>query len=156
MLFGTNGLETVKENTNVIAEELSPEAQAFIMETAILESATPEDLEAFLESHLETNAAVNEEVLLEKSIVRLDKQAKISRAQKVAVFTIAKEKNDPQFKKLLTVWRMERFLENALLKKYGNEGYRRARKSVESAGRSKSQMVKKAAKNVAKQLNGVR
>lgn len=156
MLFGSNGLESVKENNTVVAEELSPEALSFIMETAIMESASPEDLEIFLESHMETSAAVNEEVLLEKSIVRLDKQAKISRAQKVAVFTIAKEKNDPQFKKLLTVWRMERFLENALFKKYGNEGYRRARKSVESGGRSKSQMVKKAAKNVAKQLNGVR
>ena len=44
---------------------------------------------------------------------------------------IAKEKNDINFKKLLTIWRTERYLEAVLEKKYGNEATRRARKFVQ-------------------------
>lgn len=145
MLFNTTGRT---EN-----EEISLEAQSLILECALQDELTSEEMEAFLESHTDVNIAQGEEILLEKSIVRLDKKAKLSKAQKMAVFTIAKEKNDPKFKKLLTVWRMERFLEGYLDKKYGNEALRRAKKSVNKAAASKSTVIKKAANNVAKQLN---
>jgi hypothetical protein len=144
----------VQESTQeFVAEEMSAEDQALIMEAAILESVTGEELEAFLENQTEVNAAVRDEVVLEKTIVRLDKQAKISKAQKTAVFTIAKEKNDPKYKKLVTVWRMERFLEAELMKKYGNEGMRRAKKAVQNGGKSKSALMKKVARNVGTSLN---
>jgi hypothetical protein len=149
MLFGSNG--NIQPNTEDV---LSTEDQALIFEAAILESLTGEELTAFLESHNEVNAAIRDEVLLEKSIVRLDKKAKTSQAQKMAVFTIAKEKNDPKLKKLLTVWRMERLLEMDLFKKYGNEGLRRAKKAVGNGQKSKSALVKKVANNVNKSLNG--
>lgn len=149
MLFNNNG--SMAQNHE---DRVSPEDHALIMEAAILESATPEELEAFLENHTEVQAAIHDEVLLEKTIVRLDKKARISQAQKVAIFTIAKEKNDPEFKKLVTVWRMERYLEDRLMKKYGNEGLRRAKKTVDKASRSKSNMVKKAATRAKKQWTG--
>lgn len=149
MLFGRRGLEP----TQYHSEEITQESLAMIMEAAMADALTQEELEAFLENYNEVSNAIGEEVLMEKSIVRLDKQAKLSRAQKVAVFTVAKEKNDPLFKKLLTVWRMERFLEAQLFKKYGNEGMRRAKKAMQQGSQSKSNLVKKVAKNLQKQLN---
>jgi len=149
MLFKNNGLV---DNTN---EEVSTEAQALIMEAAMLDVLSEGELNAFLENHTEVNAALRDQVLLEKTIVRLDKKAKLSRAQKVAVFTVAKEKNDPKFKKLVTVWRLERFLEQYLFKKYGNEALRRAKKTMMNAGKSQSALVKKVAANVQSQLHSV-
>ena len=148
MLFSSNG-----RSLPVSEADLTLESQSLIMEAALLENLSAEELEAFLESHTETNAAVRDEVLLEKTIVRLDKKARLSQAQKVAVFTVAKEKNDPLFKKLLTVWRMERFLENQLFRKYGNEGLRRAKKAMMKSSNSTSSLVKKVANNMNKQLN---
>lgn len=63
----------------------------------------------------------------------------------MAIFTIAQEKNDPKFKKLKFLWRTERKLENELGKKYGTEAKRRAKKAVQNAGKSNSNIVKKAA-----------
>jgi hypothetical protein len=136
------------------SEELSTEAQSMIMEGAIMDLTSPEERQAFLENHTEVNAALSDNILLERTIVRLDKNAKISKAQKIAVFTIAKEKKDPKFKKLLTVWRMERFLENYLMKRYGNEALRRAKQSVSNSQHSKSSLIKKVANNLHSQLNG--
>ena len=148
MIFSAAGKpESVRES------ELTPDVTALIVESAMLETLSVEDLDVFMESVDEQQNAQQEEVLVERSIVRLDKQAKLTQAQKTAVFTIAKEKNDPMMKKLITVWRIERALEEKLLRKYGNEGMRRARAAMDKAGNSKSSVVKKAADNVKKQFN---
>jgi hypothetical protein len=150
MLFGSNGkLET----TSVTEGSLTIEDQALILEAAMLDCLSPDELQAFVENHTEVQAALRDEVLLEKTIVRLDKQAKLNRAQKTAVFTVAKERNDPLFKKLITVWRLERYLEGTLLKKYGNEGMRRARTAMSKPAKSKSPSVKKVANRIKNQLN---
>ena len=97
-------------------------------------------------------------VVTEKTIVRLDKKAKLSRAFKTAVFTIAREKKDPKFKKLLTVWKMERTLEAFLMKKYQAEGMKRAKLAVARLGKgkkdTKNAVMAKAAKT-AKKMVGV-
>ena len=97
-------------------------------------------------------------VVTEKTIVRLDKKAKLSRAFKTAVFTIAREKKDPKFKKLLTVWKMERTLEAYLMKKYQAEGMKRAKLAVARLGKNnkdtKKGVIAKAAKT-AKAMAGV-
>lgn len=145
MIFNNSG--NMIEN-----EEISLEAMGYIME-AIMADLSEEDLTMFLESETEQSAAQSENVLLEKSIVRLDKKAKLSKARKMAIFTVAKEKNDPDFKKLMKIWQMERYLEAKLEKKYGNEGLRRARKTVSKAVSSKSKVVKKAADKAKAQFN---
>jgi len=141
-------------NTGRIVEEeaISNEAMAYIIEAAIAD-LPEEDISMFLESETEQSAAMEENVLLERTIVRLDKAAKLSKARKMAIFTIAKEKNDPDFKKLMKIWEMERFLEAKLEKKYGNEGSRRAKKSVAKAANSKSKTVKKAVDKAKAQFN---
>lgn len=97
-------------------------------------------------------------VVTEKTIVRLDKKAKLERAFKTAVFTIAREKKDPKFKKLLTVWKMERALEAYLLKKYQAEGLKRAKLAVARLGKgskkdTKAGVVAKATKTAKAMAN---
>ena len=138
MLFNRNG------GTENSEEILSTEAVNYIMEAFIKETFTEDEMSMFLENQTEVDDAIANNILMEKTIVRLDKKAKLSKATKMAVFTIAKEKNDPKFKKLLTVWKMERYLEAYLEKKYGNEAARRAKKAIsDSANKSSATMIKK-------------
>lgn len=140
MLFNRNGSFETPE------EEISTESVNYIMEAFVTENFTEDELSMFLENQTEVDDALRNNILMEKTIVRLDKKAKLSKATKMAVFEIAKEKNDPKFKKLLTVWKMERFLENHLEKKYGNEAARRAKKAVaNSAKKSNGTLIKKVA-----------
>ena len=148
MLFNNNGYGITNSEENI-----SMEAMAHIVGAIMMEGLSDDELSAFLENQTEVDAALSDNVLLEKTIVRLDKKAKLSKAHKMAIFTLAKEKKDPKFKKLLTVWKMERNLEAYLTKKYGNEALRRAKKAVATSAKSKSSMVKTAANNVKKQLN---
>jgi hypothetical protein len=152
MLFGSNGSLQPKQE-----DELSVEDRSLIMEAALLEAAAPEELQAFLENHNEVNAAIRDEVLLEKTIVRLDKKARLTRAEKVAVFAIAKQKNDIDFKKLMTVWRMERYLEGRLMKKYGAQGMRVARQTMQNASKkSKSPTIKKVTNRITSELSAAK
>jgi hypothetical protein len=48
---------------------------------------------------------------------------------------------------------MERFLENFLFKKYGNEALRRAKKAMYNVQGSHSSVIKKVANSVTNQLN---
>lgn len=149
MIFNNTGSVT----SNFDSEDISLEAQALIMEAAILDSCSSEEVVTLTESASDCNALIRDEIVQERSIVRLDKQAKISKAEKIAVCTIAKEKNDPLYKKLTLVWRMERMLEAKLQKKYGNEALRRAKKAVTNAKRTPATIMKKVTNNVTKQLN---
>lgn len=134
-------------------EELSAESHGLLVEAMLMENLNPDELEALLTSHEDVSALAEEEVVTERTIVRLDKNARLSHLQKMSVFTIAKEKNDPMFNKLLTVWRMERYLESVLNKKYGNEALRRARQSVNKSASSRSNTLKTVAKKVNNQFN---
>lgn len=140
MLFNNKGY-----SDNGASEDMSMDASSYIMEAVMMDTLSNDELSTFLESNTEINSAISDNVLLEKTIVRLDKHAKLSKARKMATFTIAKEKNDPRFKKLLKVWKMERYLEAELDKKYGNEAMKRAKKTVANAQKSKSNTIKKAA-----------
>lgn len=145
MFFNTT---STKSDDQIVAESFSLISQAMI-----LEHTSAEELEAFLSDGTELAHLENEEIVQERTIVKLDKKAKISQAQKMAVFTIAKERNDPKFKKLMTVWRLERTLEAELFRKYGNEGLRRAKKVVEKNRKSKSGLLKTVAKKTETQFN---
>jgi len=149
MLFNKKG-----DIENVTEDVISTEATQYIMEAFINDEFTPEEKSMFLENKTEVDDAVSNNILMEKTIVRLDKKAKLSRATKMATFTIAKEKNDPKFKKLLTVWKMERYLEDYLYKKYGAEAARRAKKAVSaSANKSSATLIKKAAERSKDEFN---
>lgn len=147
MLFGTSG--QINPNND---QSFDAQTEALILEGAIMDLGSDE-IQAMLEDTTDVAAAISENVVLERTIVRLDKKAKQNKARKMAVFAVAKERNDPKFKKLLTVWKWERYLETYLDKKYGNEATRRAKKSLQNASKSNSKLVQTATKKASAALD---
>lgn len=145
MLFGNNGQIDPNE------QGFDAQTEALILEGALMDLGN-EELQAMLEDTTDVAIAISEDVVMERTIVRLDKQAKLNKARKMAIFAVAKEKNDPKFKKLLTVWKWERFLEAYLDKKYGNEAMRRAKKTVANKANSQSKLVQTASKKASRTL----
>lgn len=146
MLFNNLGKATAQE-------EVSRATSNAIMEAIMIENLTQDELSMFLENQEEVDAALEEGVLLEKTIVRLDKHAKLSKAYKQAIFRIAKEENDAKFKKLMTLWKTERVLEDYLEKKYGAKAMRAAKQTVRNNQKSKSALVSKAVTRAKQTLN---
>ena len=136
---------------------VSEEATQLVAEAAIADTLTDTEIEELVESADVCKDMVSNGIVMERSIVRLDKKAKISRAYKTAVFTIAREKKDPKFKKLLTVWKMERTLEAYLMKKYHAEAMKRAKLAVAKLGSgnkdTKNKVVGKAVAKAKAQFN---
>lgn len=136
MFFNTTGAGIDPSNIKG-DEEVALESMQIINEALITNFLEEDEIDALLESANEYNSLIANDVVTEGTIVRLSKKDRISQIQKVSVFTIAREKGDPLFKKLLTVWRIEKELEDRLFGRYGDEGLRRARKTVQSNYRQK-------------------
>lgn len=133
--------------------EYDLEDEVALMEAVLMDGLSQDELEAFLESADEINDSIEGEVLLERSIVKLDKFAKLSRAKRVAIYNIARRKKDPDMKKLVTLWKMEARLQKRLIKKYGNEAGREAKQMVNKKAASNSKSVKKAAEKAKAMFN---
>ena len=136
---------------------MTQQDEQLITESVLCDTLSNDELKELTETADVCEELKSLGVVTEKTIVRLDKKAKLSRAFKTAVFTIAREKKDPKFKKLLTVWRMERSLEAFLMKKYQAEGMKRAKLAVARLGKGKKDtangVVAKASKSAKKAAN---
>ena len=137
MIFDDNGL-IINEFSN------ETEVNALIIECAILDTFSNEEIESLTENTYDLGKAINEDILVERSIVRLDKEAKKNKAYKMAIFQIAKEKNDRDFRKLLTLWKLERFIEAKLEKRYGAQAKQLAKQAMKKSKNTKSKAVGKA------------
>lgn len=137
MIFDNNGL-IINEYDN------ETEVNALIIECAILDTFSNEEIESLTENTYDLGKAINEDILVERSIVRLDKEAKKNKAYKMAIFQIAKEKNDRDFKKLLTLWKLERFIEAKLEKRYSAQAKQLAKLAMKKSKNTKSKAVGKA------------
>jgi hypothetical protein len=84
-------------------------------------------------------------ILSERTIVKMDKFANKNRDLKKAVLVIAREKNDPAFKKLVVVYKMKKKLIGILVKKYGSQAKARVMKNRSSM--QKNTAVHKLVKN---------
>ena len=127
-------------------------------DTSILEARSDEDLSALLAVTLEDTLSVDEldqfvaemtecantDYVEERTIVNLDKQAKKTRNYKLAILQSAKEGNDPNYKKICTLWKMERFLMRAMEKKWGTKAKARMRTMGNKAKESKANPIKNA------------
>ena len=148
------------KNTDVTEGVVLSEKDAQLILESVLDALLTEDeVQGIIESASEAQYLVSNEIVMEKTIVRMDKKAKLQKALKTATFTIAREKKDQKFLKLLTIWRIERALEAYLLKKYHNEALRRAKAAVQRAGKisagtgNKSKAVSSAIDKAKSQFN---
>lgn len=101
-----------------------------ITECALLDALSADECEMISESADFIADLKSQEYVTERTIVKMDKKARLQRAIKASVFAIARKKKDVKFKKLLTVWRMERVLEAYLFKKYYSQALPMAKASL--------------------------
>jgi hypothetical protein len=145
--------EMILKNNVVMPEadvdELSLDNQSQILEAAMIDNLSQEEILEFSQDHQEVFENVRGEILTEKSIVRFDKAAKLSRAKEIALYQIAKEKKNPLFGKLVTAWRVERYIKAKFNKIYGIEATRRARKALAAAAKKPTKTMKKVIDRVA-------
>jgi hypothetical protein len=119
----TEGHEATKEGDELIAEAIIQDAMTEAGTTTLSEDVIYELL--------------NEEILNERNILKWDKKAKRKYATNKSVLVIAKEKNDPDYKKLKKVMKMRKKLLDRLFKKYGTQAKARAYKIENSHGMAK-------------------
>ena len=103
-----------------------------------------EECAAFKES-VESDIAIDEGFFTERTIVKFDKNARLSQLRRVAALALAKQANDPLYKKLNKVWKMERALEAKIYSKYRSKADQRARKLYANLKKSKTKTLSKAA-----------
>jgi len=90
-----------------------------------------------------TSLGLSEEdasLLQERSIVKLDKKAKLSQLISRSTTVAAKEANDPLYKKLEKVNKQRMKLKKAIDKKYAAKGRKRAKQVLKGMGKTKSDM----------------
>lgn len=126
-----------------------------ITEAVLLEGLSAEECASICEDTRFTDELIKSEIVTEKTIIKLDKKAKLKGATRTAVYTIARQRKDPKFKKLLTLWRMEAQIEKELYKKYHNEALLKAKKSLSSKPTSSLPSVSNQGKNTAAVKNAI-
>lgn len=128
-----------------------------VCEAALIDGLTPDEAQGVCEDKQLCDELKNLQIATERTIVRLDKKARLNNAYRTAVFTIARRRKDAKFKKLLTLWRMERQIEAYLNKRYHNEAMKMAkdsvkRKSLPSGNGQHAGAVRKAISKAKEQL----
>ena len=131
------------ENYDISMED--PENNIKIAEAMFLEALNPDELQELTENTSEMNTLIQEGILSEKTIVKFDKKAKLSRAEAQCELMIAREKKDRDFNRLIRSWKVRKILLERIHKKYGAQAKVRAKQMVRNSAKSKSPTAKKVA-----------
>ena len=129
---------------------ISESAMESLCVAVLTENLTPDEMEEFVSESL------SYDIVTEKNIVKLDKNAKKQRAYKVAILQCAAEDNRKEYKKLRKLWQMEAILFKKLEKIYKNKAMARAKESMRKLGRSNSASAVKAGNRATNNLKGAK
>lgn len=115
--------DNTKENDDSSNDTGSDEAaEAALANAAFMDLATEEDFHEAAESAAEMQD-ISElfGVAMEKAIVRFDRTARLNHLNKQAQLNLARQNNDPNYKKLVKLWQMERALEAKIAARWGSK-----------------------------------
>ena len=129
-----SNLSSLLENEEVrIAEpelEVVSESDMTHLIAIALEEAAVEELSETPTNAIFEGVEVGEDnSIMEASIVKLDKNAKKQRAYKLAILQCAKDDDNKDYKKLETIWQMEKYLMRRLEKKYAQRARSRMKQT---------------------------
>lgn len=135
--------EGIQIAENVEFESMTESQMADILSVA-MEEAVVEGLSEVINDEKESGNAVGEGTIMEGvlpedaavmevSVVRLDKKARKQRAYKLAILQCAKDDDNKDYKKLETIWRMEKFLFRKLEKRYMSRARSRMNQTANKA-----------------------
>lgn len=149
-------LPAVDEPEDMVNPELTPEEDREVddlmntVATPMLladELKTESDYKEFVES-VDYDIAIAEGFYTERTIVKFDKTARLAQLYEVALASIARAKRDRDYRKLETVYAMERRLKAKLRKKYGPQAEKKAKEYLQRAKKSKSGVLSKVASRI--------
>ena len=116
-------------------ESMTESQMAQIMQVAMEDVAVEEMMESVSadEDSLLEGVLPEDAVVMEKTIVRMDKAAKKQRAYKLAILQCAKDDDNKDYKKLETIWKMEKYLMRRLEKKYASKARSRMHQTAKKS-----------------------
>lgn len=96
--------------------------EAALANAAFMDLATEEDYHELAESTTDMQDLSEVfGVAMERTIVRLDRNSRLRHINKQAQLNLARQNNDPNYRKLLKVWEMERALEAKIAARWGSK-----------------------------------
>lgn len=139
-------LNTLAKGGTIVEESTEPEFvseqdMSNLMAIVLEETCTDEELEELKEAF--TNGVIQFTPVEERSIVKLDKKAKKEKAYRLALYQVAKENNDKNYEKLVTLWKAEKILEQKIERRWHTKAQARMKEMIKQSSQSKSPTVKK-------------
>ena len=107
---------------DVEEKDLDAADEASLAYAALMDLSSPAEISEIVESYEEqSNLSSTFGVAMEKNIVRLDRQARYTHLSTQAAFNLARANNDPNMKKLMKLWAMEKILEKKIQSRWGSK-----------------------------------
>ena len=126
LVSATESTDEDKDDDNapedVEEKDLDAADEASLAYAALMDLSSPAEISEIVESYEEqSNLSSTFGVAMEKNIVRLDRQARYTHLSTQAAFNLARANNDPNMKKLMKLWAMEKILEKKIQARWGNK-----------------------------------
>lgn len=126
LVSATESTEEDKDDDNapedVEEKDLDAADEASLAYAALMDLSSPAEISEIVESYEEqSNLSSTFGVAMEKNIVRLDRKARYTHLSTQAAFNLARANNDPNMKKLMKLWAMEKILEKKIQARWGNK-----------------------------------
>ena len=126
LVSATESTEEDKDDDNapedVDEKDLDATDEASLAYAALMDLSSPAEISEIVESYEEqSNLSSTFGVAMEKNIVRLDRKARYTHLSTQAAFNLARANNDPNMKKLMKLWAMEKILEKKIQSRWGSK-----------------------------------
>lgn len=126
LVSATESTDEDKDDDNapedVEEKDLDAADEASLAYAALMDLSSPAEISEIVESYEEqSNLSSTFGVAMEKNIVRLDRQARYTHLSTQAAFNLARANNDPNMKKLMKLWAMEKILEKKIQARWGSK-----------------------------------
>lgn len=135
-LFSNDVIERIDED---FMNEDNTIIEAFIVDDVL--KMDSDSIKEWCESE-EANALVEANVLRKPTMMRLSKQDDEKRRAKIAAYNMAKEANDPLYRKMMMYRKKWKECSTAIMNKYGSKADRVAKKKQQEYIRNYSKNVK--------------
>ena len=126
LVSATESTDEDKDDDNapedVEEKDLDAADEASLAYAALMDLSSPAEISEIVESYEEqSNLSSTFGVAMEKNIVRLDRKARYTHLSTQAAFNLARANNDPNMKKLMKLWAMEKILEKKIQARWGSK-----------------------------------
>ena len=126
LVSATESTDEDKDDDNapedVEEKDLDAADEASLAYAALMDLSSPAEISEIVESYEEqSNLSSTFGVAMEKNIVRLDRKARYTHLSTQAAFNLARANNDPNMKKLMKLWAMEKILEKKIQARWSSK-----------------------------------